>query len=170
MRALRRHLAVFAGSLADSLASLAGRMRAQSLLSRCMEAGANVRLRMPILIYHPEKLRLGSDVDIGEYVVIRASGGVSIGDRVLIATGAAVVSTGHPVAPPRFRQVISKPIAIGDDVWIGANAVVLPGVAIGSGSVVAAGAVVTRDVPALCVVAGVPARIIRRIAGEREKA
>lgn len=168
MRSLRRRLAIVVGTLADQVAAAIARCRAQSLLARCMATGADVRLRMPMVIYQPEKLRLGSEIDIGENVIIRASGGVAIGNRVLIAAGAAIVSAGHPVVPPRFRRVVDRPITIGDDVWIGANAVVLPGVTIGAGAVVAAGAVVTRDVPGLCVVAGVPARIVKHIRHEQE--
>ena len=115
------------------------------------------------MIYHPECISFGNRVDVGENVVIRGGGGISIGNDVLIAAGAALVSEGHPVNPPRWGRNVSKPIRIGNEVWIGANAVVLPGVTIGDGSIVAAGAVVSCDVPDNVVVAGVPARVIRAI-------
>ncbi len=142
---------------------LAGLLRARYQLSRCAEAGAEVRLRMPVIIYHPESLRLGTKIDIGENVVLRAGGGLTIGDRVLIAAGAAIVTVGHPIALPRWNKNTTAPVRIGDDVWIGVNAVVLPGVTIGNGAVVAAGAVVTEDVPPFSVVGGVPARVISTI-------
>ncbi len=154
------------GGITERLASLVLRLRALRLQQRCAKGGADVRLRMPVVIYAPEKLHLGNQVDIGENVVLRAGGGLTIGSRVLIAAGASVVTSGHPIAPPRFRHVVNEPIVIGDDVWIGANAVVLPGVTIGNGSVVAAGAVVSRDVPPFTVVAGVPARVIKQISQE----
>lgn len=115
------------------------------------------------MIYHPECISFGNRVDVGENVIIRGGGGISIGNDVLIAAGAALVSEGHPVNPPRWGRNVSKPVRIGNEVWIGANAVVLPGVTIGDGSIVAAGAVVSRDVPGNVVVAGVPARVIRAI-------
>lgn len=138
-------------------------VRRRNILSRCAVPGRQVRLRMPLVVYHPENLRFGEQVDVGENVVLRASGGLSIGSRVLIAAGAVLTTVGHPLQLPRWGRNVSAPIVIGDDVWIGANAVILPGVTIGDGSVIAAGAVVTADVPPLSVAAGVPARVIRRI-------
>ena len=74
-------------------------------------------------------------------------------------------STGHPVHPELRRDgsQFSAPVRIGDDVWIGAGAVLLPGVTVGRGSVVGAGSVVTADVPPMTVVAGTPARVLRAI-------
>lgn len=130
---------------------------------RCANAGRNVRLRMPVYVYRPEMLTFTGSADVGEMVVLRAGGRIAIGDRVLIAAGAAVVSTGHPLQLPRWNVTEEAPIAIGDDVWIGAHAVILPGVSIGEGAVVAAGAVVADDVPPFTIVAGVPARIVKTI-------
>jgi acetyltransferase-like isoleucine patch superfamily enzyme len=98
---------------------------------------------MPVIIYHPEGLSLGDEVDVGEFVVLRASGGLTIGSRVLIAAHAVITTRGHPEEPPRHGRVVDAPVIIEDDVWIGAGAIVLPGVSIGRGSIVAAGAVVT---------------------------
>jgi acetyltransferase-like isoleucine patch superfamily enzyme len=106
---------------------------------------------------------MGDSVDIGENVIIRGGGGITVGSRVLIAAGAAIVSVGHPIRPPRWGVTIGNPIVIGDEVWIGINAVVLPGVTIGEGAIVAAGAVVTKDVPPYSIVAGVPAKVIKHI-------
>lgn len=139
------------------------RVGASSLLDQCSSVGSSVRLRMPLLIYHPECVSFGSRVDVGENVIIRGGGGVCIGNDVLIAAGAAIISQGHPIRPPRWGRNTSKPISIGNEVWIGTHATVLPGVTIGDGAVVAAGAVVSRDVPPFAVVAGVPARVIRTI-------
>jgi acetyltransferase-like isoleucine patch superfamily enzyme len=136
---------------------------ADQLLLRCAAVGQRVRLRMPLTIYQPEQLRLGDQVEIGEYVHIRAAAGLTIGSRVLIATHAVLTTRGHPRALPRFGVVEDAPIAIGDDVWIGAGAIVLPGVTIGSGAIVAAGAVVTRSVEAMTIVAGVPAVVIGEV-------
>lgn len=135
--------------------------RAQTLLKRCARVGQDVRVRMPVVVYSPENLSIGSQVDIGEFVVLRANGGMRIGDRVLIAAHATLTTRGHPILPPRHGRVVDEPIVIEDDVWVGAAAVILPGVTIGRGSIVGAGAVVTKDVPAETVVGGVPSRLIR---------
>ena len=90
---------------------------------------------------------------------------VSMGDNVWIAPNTLITTVGHPISPKGRREHlgISKPITIGNDVWIGGNVTILPGVTIGSNVVVAAGAVVTKDVPDNCVVGGVPAKVIREI-------
>jgi galactoside O-acetyltransferase len=119
---------------------------------------------MPIVVYGADRLRFGSQVDVGEFVVLRANGGITIGSRVLIAAHATLTTRGHPIDPPRYGRTVDGPVVLEDDVWVGAAAVILPGVTVGQGSIVGAGAVVTRDVPPFSVVAGVPARVIREIA------
>jgi acetyltransferase-like isoleucine patch superfamily enzyme len=118
---------------------------------------------MPVVVYHPERLEIGNSVDVGEYSVLRASGGLRLGDNVLIAAGVTITTRGHPIALPRFGQVADAPIEIGDDVWVGAGAIVLPGVRVGRGAIIAAGAVVNRDVEASTIVGGVPARVIGKV-------
>jgi len=94
-------------------------------------------------------------------------GPVTIGHHVNLAQGITVTALNHNFEDKIQRidaqGVSTKPVVIGDDIWIGANAVVLPGVSIGNHSVVAAGAVVTKDVPPHTLVAGVPAKIIKEI-------
>jgi len=112
------------------------------------------------------------DVIIGDYTRIGIHstiiGPVCIGHHVNLAQGIVVTALNHNFDNPSKRideqGVSTQPVRIGDDVWIGANAVILPGVTIGSHVVVAAGAVVTKDVPANCVVGGVPAKVLRTIA------
>ena len=111
------------------------------------------------------------DVVIGDYTRIGLHntiiGPVSIGHHVNLAQGVTVTALNHNFADVTRRideqGVDTQPVTIADDVWIGAGAVVLPGVTIGQHSVVAAGAVVTNEVPAFCVVGGVPAKIIKRL-------
>lgn len=111
------------------------------------------------------------DVIIGDYTRIglhnTVIGPVTIGNHVNLAQGITVTALNHNFDNVELRideqGVSTNPVTIADDVWIGANAVVLPGVSIGSHSVVAAGAVVTKDVPAHSLVAGVPAKIIRKL-------
>lgn len=137
--------------------------RSAEILRTCASVGRDVRLRTPLVVYHAEGLTIGDSVDIGEFCVLRASGGLTIGSRVLIAAGAVLTTRGHPEAPPRYGNVVDAPISIGDDVWIGAGAIILPGASVGHGAIVAAGAVVVADVEPLTIVGGVPARMIRRI-------
>jgi galactoside O-acetyltransferase len=90
---------------------------------------------------------------------------IRIGDGVMIAPGVTLTTTGHPIHPALredFRR-FSEPIVIEDRVWIGSNAVVLPGVRIGYGSVIGAGSVVSRDIPPMSVAVGVPCRVVRPI-------
>ena len=94
-------------------------------------------------------------------------GPVTIGNHVNLAQGITVTALNHNFSDPDKRideqGVSTSPVTIGDDIWIGANAVILPGVTIGSHAVVAAGAVVTKDVPPHTLVAGVPAKVIKTI-------
>lgn len=163
MNRIRRLL----GRLVTRIGSIARNLEADAVLGQFAAVGSEVYLKMPMVIYHPERIFLGSYIGIGENVILRGGAEIRIGNQVNIAAGAAIVSVGHPLSPPRWARDIGAPITIEDDVWIGVNAVVLPGVTIGRGSVVAAGAVVTRDVPEDCVVAGVPARLVKRLPSER---
>ena len=90
---------------------------------------------------------------------------VIIGDYVMIGPNVLISTAGHPLSPKRRRECIAyaKPISIGDDVWIGGNVSIMAGVEIGSNVVLAAGAVVTKDIPDNSLVAGVPARVIREL-------
>lgn len=90
---------------------------------------------------------------------------VYIGDYVMIGPNTLISTVNHPLTPMGRRKHlgIAKPVTIGDDVWIGGNATILPGVTVGNNVVIAAGAVVTKDVPDNSLVGGVPARIIREL-------
>lgn len=143
--------------------NIANFLKGRYLISRCDKVGSDVRLRMPMTIYSPEKLSMGDKVDIGENVVLRAGGGLSIGNNVLVANGVIIVTDGHSVNPPRWRCVETAQIVINDDVWIGSGAIILPGVRVGEGALIAAGSVVSRDVPAFTMVAGVPASVKKLI-------
>ena len=108
---------------------------------------------------------IGSHTRIGIHCTV--IGPVTIGNHVNLAQGIVVTALNHNFKDTTLyideQGISTNPVVIGDDVWIGANAVILPGVTIGRHAVVAAGAVVTKDVPDYCVVGGVPARIIKRI-------
>lgn len=111
------------------------------------------------------------DVIIGNYTRIGLHntiiGPVTIGHHVNLAQGITVTALNHKFENPDIRideqGVSTKPVVIGNDIWVGANAVILPGVTIGDHSVIAAGAIVTKDVPPHSLVAGVPAKVIKQI-------
>jgi acetyltransferase-like isoleucine patch superfamily enzyme len=115
---------------------------------------------------------VGNNAWIGPFCLIYGNGGVRIGNDVLVAGHTALNTVSHRVGrrdlPIRSQGLEMAPLVIEDDVWIGLNAVVLQGVTVGRGAVVAAGAVVTRDVPPYSIVRGVPARVVgeRPVVGE----
>lgn len=114
---------------------------------------------------------VGSNIHVGQHffanynVTILDRAEVRMGDYVMIAPNVLISAVGHPLSPVRRRQRMSvaKPVRIGDDVWIGGGAVILPGVTIGNNVVVAAGAVVTRDVPDNSLAMGVPAKVVKQL-------
>ncbi len=115
-------------------------------------------------------ITIGKDSLIGEHTVIRGQGGVTIGDRVFTSPMTQLIAVNHvfdDVSKPFVKQgITAEGIVIEDDCWLGANAVITDGVTVGQGSIVAAGAVVTKDVPPYSVVGGVPAKVIRNV-GDR---
>ncbi|MDO8787308.1 MAG: acyltransferase [Sulfuritalea sp.] len=107
-------------------------------------------------------VRLGDRVEINNFSIVNGTGGVDVGDDTVIGPGVRIISYQHRYARGatiKSQPVIARPIRIGSDVWIGANAIILAGVTIGDGAVVAAGAVVRENVPEFTVVAGVPATV-----------
>lgn len=119
-----------------------------------------------ILIPNGGFITMGCGCSIGPYVVLNGAAGLSIGNHVGIGCHSVVYTSSHvydaPDVPILRQGTTREPVTIHDDVWIGAATVILGGVTIGRGAVVAAGAVVTRDVEPFTVVAGVPARPIRQ--------
>ena len=109
-------------------------------------------------------LIVGDDVDFALDVLLTTSGGIRIGDRVLIGYRAQILSSNHVIegrSPISKAGHVRKAVHVEQDVWIGASSIILPGVTIGEGAVIAAGSVVTKDVPAFAIVGGVPAKLIR---------
>lgn len=106
---------------------------------------------------------LGADVFINAGCRFQDQGGIHIGDRALIGHNCVIATLNHNMDPARRANLLPAPVRIGADAWLGSNVTVLPGVAIGEGAVVAAGAVVTHDVAPRTVVSGVPAKLIRNL-------
>ncbi|RAI88459.1 sugar O-acetyltransferase [Algoriphagus yeomjeoni] len=110
---------------------------------------------------------IGKDVFINHGCSFLDLGGITIEDQVLIGPHVKLVTENHPLDPKLRRGMLAKPILIKKNAWIGAGAIVLPGVTIGENSVIAAGAVVSKDVPDNTVVGGIPAKILKTIEDSR---
>ncbi len=127
-----------------------------------IKIGKGSQLNLRTYLMGPGKLVVGDYTHVNPGCLIDYRGGIEIGSSVSISHRVMLVTGGHDVSSPVFEES-HAPIKIGDHVWIGAGAIILKGVEIGEGAVVAAGAVVNKDVPPFTVVGGVPAKKI----GER---
>lgn len=128
----------------------------------CAHVGLGLSIRSAPTLYHPGNITIGDNVNFGEDVHVNAAETVTIGSDVLISHRVSIMTMSHDADAPLFRTTqIAQPITLEDGCWLGAHSCILSGVTIGKGAVVGAGAVVTKDVPANAVVAGVPARKIR---------
>lgn len=111
-------------------------------------------------------IKIGSNCTVNNYAILYGHGGLEIGDNVRIAAQVVIIPMNHiyedPDTPIWRQGIKAKGIKIEDDVWLGAGAEVLDGVTIGRGSVIGAGAVVTKDIPPYSVAVGVPAKVIKK--------
>lgn len=117
----------------------------------------------PLYADFGKNIHLGKGVFINDCCHFQDHGGVFIGDGCQIGHNVVFATLNHELEPSRRKFMIPEPIRLGKNVWVGSSSVILPGVTIGDNAVVAAGAVVTKDVPANAIVGGVPARTIRMI-------
>ena len=110
-----------------------------------------------------KNIRIGKNVFINCCCHFQDQGGITIGDGTLIGSHVVLATINHGQNPAQRADNLPAPIRIGKNVWIGSQSTILPGVSIGDGSIVAAGAVVTKDVPPNVIVGGVPARVMKQI-------
>lgn len=129
-----------------------------------MKIGSGSSLHMRIRFYDPRHISIGADSIVGEGTVLDGREKLMIGNHVDIASEVMIYNSKHDIENEYFLPV-SSPVVIEDYVFIGPRSIILPGVTIGRGAVVAAAAVVTKDVPPYAIVGGVPAKII----GERKR-
>jgi maltose O-acetyltransferase len=134
------------------------------------EVGEGVVVRPPLYCDYGSHIAIGSRTFLNYDCVLLDVAPIRIGAACQLATRVQLLTATHPVDPEprRLGWESAEPIELGDNVWLGGGAVVCPGVSIGEDTVVGAGAVVTRDLPAGVVAAGVPARVVREI-GERDR-
>ncbi|HLL60980.1 MAG TPA: acyltransferase [Candidatus Nitrosocosmicus sp.] len=128
-----------------------------------MKIGNGTTIHMGARFYNPANLFIGNDTIIGEFSVLDGREILKIGDHVDIASEVMIYNSEHDINDGDFKP-IEGPVNIEDYVFIGPRAIILPGVTIGKGAVVAAGAVVTKNVPPFSIVGGIPAKEI----GERK--
>jgi acetyltransferase-like isoleucine patch superfamily enzyme len=128
----------------------------------------DVRMFPPFYTAFGKNTRVGRGVFINFGCTFLDQGGITIEDGVFIAPDVKLLTEGHPEEPARRHTLVTKPIHVGRNVWIGAGATILPGVSIGENAIIAAGAVVSKDVEANMIVGGVPARPIRPIRRDEE--
>lgn len=123
--------------------------------------GEGSRIATPLTAVRPHMVNIGRNVVVMPGCLMMSAGGITIADGAMIAANVQLISNNHDLYE---RQIITcRPVYIGRNAWIGAGATILPGVTVGDNAVVGAGSVVTRDVEADTIVAGNPAKFIRRI-------
>lgn len=135
---------------------------------KLLRTSNDVFINPPFYCDYGFHIRVGKNFSANYNCVILDVGEVTIGDNVMFAPNVAVYTAGHPIHPAARSTGYEYgiPISIGDNVWVGGNVVILPGVRVGSNTVIGAGSVVTRDVPDWTVAAGNPCRVIREITEE----
>lgn len=144
----------------------------QRILKKIMgEVGEDVTIDTPVHAnWGLRHVHFGSHIYCNAFVSFVDDGDIYIGDYCMIGPGTVFATAGHPVHPKlrELRYVYNLPIHVGKNVWIGSGVQIMPGVEIGNNSVIAAGSVVTRDIPANVVAAGSPCRVLRKI-GEHDR-
>ncbi len=144
------------------------------LRSMGVSFGKNLQSFSVFSIETPHLLRIGDNVWIGRDCSFYADSGITIGNDVMVSRGVSIISSDHAYADAsrairdQGMKIESRPVVIGDDVWIGEKAIILKEVTIGEGAIIGAGAVVTRDVPPFDIAAGNPARIVGSRASQRD--
>ena len=140
-----------------------------------LKLGRNATIETGVLLHcggfdwsdHEGGITIGNDCYIGPNCVLFGAGGISVGAKSMLSPGVVVTSHGHRIdqaeTPMHDLPSIFETVVIHENVWVGSNATILPGVTIGERCVIGAGAVVTRDVPPHSLAVGVPARVVRQI-------
>lgn len=121
----------------------------------------------PFYSDYGRNITVGKDVFINSGCCFQDQGGIEIGDGSLIGQQVVIATLNHSLDPADRQSMLPAKVVIGKNVWIGAHATILPGVTIGDNSVIGAGAVVNRNIPADSVAVGVPAKVVRKVDGDR---
>jgi acetyltransferase-like isoleucine patch superfamily enzyme len=134
-------------------------------------AGKNAYIEPPFRCDYGWNIEVGDDFYANYNLTVLDVAKVTIGDHVMLAPNVSIYTAGHPLHPDSRNSGYEYgiPVTIGDNVWIGGNVVILPGVTIGSNAVIGAGSVVSKDIPAWSLAVGNPCRVIRKITEEDRK-
>ncbi len=150
-------------------AKLNNRYRSPRQIRRLFSMLIGTKVDDAFVLFPPFFADYGGNITVGKHVFINAGccfqdqGGIIIGDNVLIGQQVVIATLDHDLSPDKRGNMLPASVRIGNNVWIGAHATLLSGITIGDNAVIAAGAVVTRDVAAGTVVGGVPAKVIKTI-------
>jgi maltose O-acetyltransferase len=144
-----------------------GERRTQLLRELVAQVGDGTEIRSPFYVDYGTQIRIGARCFANYGLVALDVAPITVGDDVQIGPNVQLLTPTHPIdpAPRREKWEAAQPIVIGDNVWLGGGVIVLPGVTIGPDTVVGAGAVVTRDLPAGVLAVGNPARVVRTVSG-----
>jgi len=160
---IKKRVKNLAASFCNSLYQLLITGRA-AYLKRSMKLGNNVFIRPPLNVFYPENVTIEENVSINSGTTILAHDKVSIGSYTMIATNVSIITVNHDyskIGKEAQRCHKTAPVNIGKNVWIGANAIILPGVTIEEGAVIGAGSVVSDNIPAYTIAVGIPAKPIK---------
>ena len=150
----------------NKYAFLTGAVRAVVFGFFCRSVGSGVKILSGVMIYSPENVTIGPNTVINIRTILDGNGVLSIGRNVMIGPDVKIFSANHAFGStqtPMIEQgIIHGEVVIEDDVWLGASAIIVAGVRVGKGSIVAAGSVVTKSVDDYSIVGGSPAKLIRR--------
>ena len=142
-------------------------MRVQYYSNIFASCGKGMRIAPGVVFSSPENISCGNGLRVNPQVYFIGKGGIEIGNNVIVSAGAKILSSSLNLEDGCVkRRHVHKKITIGNNVWIGAAAIICPGVNIGDNVVIAAGAVVTKDLPGNFIYAGVPAKPVRPLAPE----
>src|SRR5690554_3441668 len=153
------------------------RKRAVLLHRMLKKVGRGTVVESPFYVDYKINVTIGDNVYINVNCTLTDGNTITIGHRVFISPGVQILTTEHPLDPAERSTVVdgqfkcvmrTRPVAIGDNVWIGAGAIILPGVSVGRNSVIGAGSVVTKSIPENVVAVGNPCRVVRSLSTETD--
>lgn len=130
------------------------------------KTGKNIKIVPPIHFSYGYQIFLGNNVHVNTGVFLGDAGKIILGDNVLIGPYTQIYTTNHQIHIKERGTIQAKDVIIDDNVWIGGNVIILPGVHIGYGAVIGAGSIVTKDIPPMTISVGSPTRVIKHITEE----
>jgi maltose O-acetyltransferase len=129
------------------------------------QCGKNFKVCDNVVIKYPSEISVGNNICFNQNSYIVGKGGLAIGDNVMTGAGVKMVTTSHSMDIENdmmYQAIVAKPITIENNVWIGFDVVIMSGITIGTGSVIGASSVVTKNIPAYSVAVGIPSKIIKK--------